>query len=150
MFPLEMAECVIVDGYNVIFAWPELSDLARVNIDSARDALIDILSELSSMISGQVTVVFDAYKVKGHSKERMTLQDIQVLFTSQDETADQYIERFTNEHGRKKRIAVITSDGLEQIITRGQGCLLISSRELREHMERFRAQLREKYDVKPQ
>ena len=150
MFSLEQAECVIVDGYNVIFAWQELSDLARVNIDSARDALIDILSELSSMIPGQVTAVFDAYKVRGHSSERMTLQNIQILFTSQDETADQYIERFTNEYGRRRRIAVITSDGLEQIITRGQGCLLISSRELKTHMDRLRSTLREKYDIKSQ
>jgi len=150
LFSLEMADRVIVDGYNVIFAWQELSDLARINIDSARDALIDILSELASMIAGSVSVVFDAYKVKGHSSERMLLQGIEVLFTAQEETADQYIERFTNEYGRKMRIAVITSDGLEQIITRGQGCLLVSSRELQAHIERLRKAMREKYDVKSQ
>lgn len=150
LFPLEMAEQVIVDGYNVIFAWQELSDLARVNIDSARDALIDILSEFSSMIDARVSVVFDAYKVKGHTAERMTMQGIEVLYTSQDETADQYIERFTNANGRKQRIAVITSDGLEQIITRGQGCLLISSRELKTYMERLRKELREQFHVRQQ
>lgn len=150
LFPLEMAEQVIVDGYNVIFAWQELSDLARVNIDSARDALIDILSEFSSMIDARVSVAFDAYKVKGHTAERMTMQGIEVLYTSQDETADQYIERFTNANGRKQRIAVITSDGLEQIITRGQGCLLISSRELKTYMERLRKELREQFHVRQQ
>jgi len=149
MFSLEMAEWVIADGYNIIFAWPELSDLARVNIDSARDALIDHLSELSSMIPGKVSVVFDAYKVAGHVSESMTLQGIEVHFTSQDETADQYIERVTNACGKSKRIAVITSDGMEQIITRGQGCLLVSSRELKTHLDRLRTQLRQKYDVKP-
>lgn len=147
-FSLESAEYIVVDGYNVIFAWPELSDLARVNIDSARDALIDILSELNSLLSGQVMAVFDAYRVRGRNSGHMTLQDVEVIFTSTDETADQYIERFTNTTARKKRIAVVTSDGLEQIITRGQGCLLISSRELKEEIKRLRAELREKYDVK--
>jgi len=146
LFTLEAADHILVDGYNVIFAWQEFSDLARVNIDAARDALIDLLSELNSMVAGKVTVVFDAYRVKGHSSERMTLQDVQVLFTSEEETADQYIERFTNENRKKSRIAVVTSDGLEQVITRGQGCLLISSRELKEQMEHLRSTMREKYD----
>ena len=68
------------------------------------------------------------------------------MFTSEEETADQYIERFTNENRKKSRIAVVTSDGLEQVITRGQGCLLISSRELKEQMEHLRSTMREKYD----
>ena len=148
MFSLEQAEIILVDGYNVIFAWQELSDLARINIDAARDALIDCLSELDSMVDGRVEVVFDAYRVKGHSRESMMLQNIRVQYTSQDETADHYIERYTNENARKSRIAVITSDGMEQIITRGQGCLLVTSRELKSHLERLRNGMHEQYDVK--
>ncbi|MBQ9032250.1 MAG: TetM/TetW/TetO/TetS family tetracycline resistance ribosomal protection protein [Parasporobacterium sp.] len=145
VFPPEEAEYVLVDGYNVIFAWKELSDLARVNIDSARDALIEILSNFRSMISAEVIAVFDAYRVKGHATEQQTLQNIRIVYTAEEETADQYIEKFTNENGKKQKILVVTSDSLEQVITRGQGCMLISSREFQAYLERLQADLREKY-----
>lgn len=148
VFPIEEADCVIVDGYNVIFAWPELSELARENLDSARDALIDVLSSFQSMIAGRVLAVFDAYRVKNHIAERMVLQDVQIIYTGEDETADQFIEKYTNSQGKKSKIAVVTSDGLEQIIIRGQGCMLISSREFRNLVDRLRSQMIERFDVK--
>ena len=148
VFPIEEADCVVVDGYNVIFAWPELSELARDNLDSARDALIDILSGFQSMISGKVLAVFDAYRVKNHIAERMVLQDVQIIYTGEDETADQFIEKYTNSMGKKSKIAVVTSDGLEQIIIRGQGCMLISSREFRNLVDRLRSQMVERFDIR--
>ncbi len=148
VFPIEEADCVIADGYNIIFAWPELSELARENLDSARDALIDILSGFQSMISGKVLAVFDAYRVKNHTAERMVLQDVQIIYTGEDETADQFIEKYTNSVGKKSKIAVVTSDGLEQVIIRGQGCMLISSREFRNLIDRLKSQMAERFDVK--
>ncbi|MBR3402630.1 MAG: NYN domain-containing protein [Parasporobacterium sp.] len=145
IFSPEEAEYTVVDGYNVIFAWPELADLARINIDSARDALIDLLTHYKGMISGEVIAVFDAYRVKGRQSERTRYQNIQLVYTAEEETADQYIEKFTNEYGKKSRIAVVTSDHLEQIITRGQGCMLISSRDFRQHLERLQEEMRRKY-----
>ena len=148
IFSLEEAEYVIVDGYNVIFAWTELAELARINIDSARDSLIDILSNFAGLVPAQVQVVFDAYRVKGHATERMQITNVQVIYTGEEETADQYIEKFTNEFGKKHRIAVVTSDGLEQIITRGQGCMLISSRDFKSYLDRQSANLRERYGIR--
>ena len=145
IFPIEEADYIVVDGYNVIFAWQELSDLARINIDSARDALIDKLTHFKAMVSGEVIAVFDAYRVKGRKSERSTFQNIQLVYTAEEETADQYIEKFTNEHGRKSRIAVITSDHLEQIVTMGQGCRLVSSRDFKAYLERLQDELRERY-----
>ena len=145
IFSPEEAEYTVVDGYNVIFAWPELAELARINIDSARDALIDLLTHYRGMISGEVIAVFDAYRVKGRKSERTRYQNIQLVYTAEEETADHYIEKFTNEYGKKNRICVVTSDHLEQIITRGQGCMLISSRDFKLHLERLQDEIRSKY-----
>ena len=147
VFTPESADYIIVDGYNVIFAWEELSDLANENIDAARDALLDRIENFKSQTDAEITVVFDAYRVKGHVTEETAWKDIKVVYTGQDETADQYIERFTNITGKTKRIAVVTSDGLEQIIARGQGCMLVSSREFKARIERIEAGLREEYNL---
>jgi len=124
-----------VDGYNVIFAWEDLNELAQVNIDSARDKLLDILCNYQGMIGCELIVVFDAYRVKGHDTEYSDFHNIHVVYTAEAETADQYIERFAHENGRKYKVTVVTSDGLEQIIIRGENCALISSREFKTHIE---------------
>lgn len=136
---------LLVDGYNVIFAWEELSELAKVNIDSARGQLLDILCDYQAMKGYQLIVVFDAYRVKGHAEEVVDYHNIHVVYTKEAETADQYIEKFAHENGRKYQVTVATSDGLEQIIIRGQGCLLLSARELQEEVERTRQLVREEY-----
>ena len=146
-FPLEEADVVIVDGYNVIFAWEELQQLAKENIDAARDGLIDTLSRLHSLLQAEVYVVFDAYRVKGHSSEQLLLQEVHVIYTDSDTTADQYIERFTNTLARKKRVVVVTSDGAEQIITRGHGCRLLSSRELKNRIDELSTRLNDRFNV---
>lgn len=120
---------LLVDGYNVIFAWEELNELAKVNIDGARGRLMDILCDYQGIRKCHLIVVFDAYRVKGHPTEISDYHNIHVVYTKEAETADQFIEKFANENGRKYDVTVATSDGLEQIIIRGQGCGLISARE---------------------
>lgn len=138
-------EYLLVDGYNVIFAWEELKELAGVNLDSARGRLLDLLCNYQAIDGRELIVVFDAYRLQGHPTECLDYHNIHVVYTKEAETADHYIERFTHEYSKKYQITVVTSDGLEQIIIIGQGCLLISSREFqqivkkvsRENMETF-------------
>ncbi len=121
---------LLVDGYNVIYAWKELRELAGTNIDGARDRLTDIMHNYSGAVDSNVVLVFDAYKVKGRVASETVNGNFRVVYTGEDETADRYIERFANLNGRKYEITVATSDRLEQIITRGNNCYLLSSREL--------------------
>ena len=136
---------LLVDGYNIIFAWEELKSLAEANIDGARGRLQDILCNYQGMVHSQVIVVFDAYRVHGHTTEVLDYHNIHVVYTREAETADQYIEKFTHENGKKYDITVATSDGLEQIIIRGQGCRLLSARDLQEDIELAAARLRGEY-----
>ena len=133
---VKKSEYLLVDGYNVIFAWNSLKALAAVNIDSARDRLLDILSNYQGMKGMEVIVVFDAYRVSGHKTEFFDYHNIHVVYTREAETADRYIERFAHENNRKYDITVATSDGLEQIIIRGAGCRLLSSRDLETEIEK--------------
>ena len=119
-----------MDGYNIIFAWEELSKLAKTNMDGARGRLLDILCNYRGMKSCHLIVVFDAYRVAGHKTEFFDYHNIHVVYTKEAETADAYIERFAHENARKYRVTVATSDGLEQIIIHGAGCLLLSAKEL--------------------
>lgn len=123
-------EYLLVDGYNVIFAWEKLKELASVNLEGARGKLLDLLCDYQGIRGCRLIVVFDAYRVKGHRTEIFDYHNIHVVFTKEAETADQFIEKFAHENGKKYRIIVATSDGLEQIIIRGEGCILISAREL--------------------
>lgn len=127
-------EYFLVDGYNIIFAWKELSALAADNIDGARGRLLDIMCNYQALKKYELIVVFDAYRVEGHETEYYDYHNIHVVFTKEAETADQYIERFAHENSKKYDVAVATSDGLEQIIIRGQGCRLVSARELEEEV----------------
>ena len=139
---------LLVDGYNLIYAWPELKAVLDVNLDGARGKLLDILSNYKAMTDYQVIAVFDAYKVKGHEVSASDYLNIHQVFTAEAQTADAYIERFTHEHGKKYDITVVTSDGLEQVIIRGAGARLLSSREFIEEVERKANQLREEYNIK--
>lgn len=136
---------LLVDGYNIVYAWKELSELAAVNLDSARGRLLDILCNYQGMSDCELIAVFDAYRVKGHDTEIMDYHNIHVVFTKEAETADAYIEKFAHENGRKYDVTVATSDGLEQIIIRGQGCRLISAREFEEEINSKQKLLREEY-----
>lgn len=136
---------LLVDGYNVIFEWDDLKELAAVNIDGARGKLMDILCNYQAICKCELIVVFDAYRVKGHDTEISDYHNIHVVFTKEAETADQYIEKFAHQNGRKYNVTVATSDGLEQIIIRGQGCNLISSRELKEEIDRATKDIMQKF-----
>lgn len=136
---------VIVDGYNVIFAWDTLRELSEHNIDSARGKLMDILSNYQGYMNCHLIVVFDGYKVKDNKGERFPYDDIEVVYTKEGETADAYIEKLTHEIARKHKVTVVTSDGLEQIVTMGQGAIRMSSRDFKAEVERVNEHLRENY-----
>ena len=129
---------------NIIFAWEDLRELAEANIDAARGKLLDIMSNYQGIRKCQLIVVFDAYRVVGHDTEILDYHNIHVVYTKEAETADQYIEKFAHEHGRKYDVTVATSDGMEQIIIRGQGCSLL------EEVNLANQTLREKYLEKQQ
>lgn len=139
-------EYLLVDGYNIIFAWEELKRLAEVNIDGARGRLLDILCNYQGIRGCELIVVFDAYRVAGHKTEIADYHNIHVVYTKEAETADQYIEKFAHENGRKYRVTVATSDGLEQIIIRGAGCILISAKEFEQEVAAKNIQMMEAYE----
>ena len=136
-------EYLLVDGYNIIFAWEELHELAKASIDAARNKLMDILSNYQGFIGCTLILVFDAYKVKGNQGEVQKYHNIYVVYTKEAETADQYIEKTTHEIGRKYKVTVATSDALEQVIVMGQGAYRISARDFYEEVERTEKQIRE-------
>ena len=144
----KMPKYLLIDGYNVIFAWEELKELAEKNIDGARGALMDILCDYQAICQMEVILVFDAYRVAGHATEFCDYQNIHLVYTKEAETADYYIEHFAHENSRKYDITVVTSDGLEQVIIRGAGCGLISSREFEEEVKRRKDSFRKEYEEK--
>lgn len=146
--PERREEYLLVDGYNVIFAWEDLRELAKDNIDGARGKLQDILSDYQGIRGCHLIVVFDAYRVQQHKTEISDYHNIHVVFTREAETADQYIEKFAHEHVKKYRVTVVTSDGLEQIIIRGQGCGLISAREFREEIKSSKEEMKQEYALR--
>ena len=141
-------EYLLVDGYNIIFAWSELKELAEDNLDSARSKLLDYLSKYQGIREFQIIAVFDAYRVQRHHEEIIDYDNIHVVFTREAQTADQYIERFAHDNQKKYNITVATSDGLQQIITRGAGCSVMSARELKEEIERTNERVIQAYREK--
>lgn len=136
-------EYLLVDGYNIIFAWEDLKELAAVNIDGAREKLMDILCNYQGFKKSTLILVFDAYKVKGNPGSVEIYHNIHVVYTKEAETADQYIEKTVHEIGRKYRVTVATSDQLEQVIILGQGGQRMSARELLEDVIEVSHQIRE-------
>ena len=139
---------MLVDGYNLIHAWPELKEVLEDNLDGARGKLLDILSNYKAMTDYEIIAVFDAYRVKGHEVEASDYLNIHQVFTKEAQTADSYIQKFTHDYGKSYDITVVTSDGMEQLIIRGAGAHLISSREFIEEVARRAKQLREDFDIK--
>ncbi len=134
-------EYLLVDGYNIIFAWEELKFIARENLDAARIALCDLLCNYQGYKKNRVIAVFDAYKVKGGLGSVEKYNNIHVVYTKEAETADAYIERATYELGKKHRVKVATSDGPEQLIILGHGALRLSASNFREEMEQVQGQI---------
>ncbi len=125
-------EYLLVDGYNIIFAWEELRELSRINMDSARDRLIDILCNYQGYVGNTLILVFDAYKVKGNPGSVLKIHNIYVVYTKEAETADQYIEKTVHRIAPKAQVTVATGDALEQMIIWGEGALRLSARGLQE------------------
>ncbi|MDE7188394.1 MAG: NYN domain-containing protein, partial [Lachnospiraceae bacterium] len=138
-------EYLLVDGYNIIFAWDSLKELARTNLDSARGKLMDILSNFQGYRKMHLILVFDAYKVKGNPGSAVRYHNIDVVYTKEAETADQYIEKVTHEIGRRHHVRVATSDGLEQLIIMGAGAVRVSARELQEEVMAVSEELRQSF-----
>ena len=134
---------MLVDGYNIIHAWPDLQKLAEDSLETARTKLLDQLCSYQAGKNWRVMVVFDAYRVPGHQESISDYHNIKVVFTKEAQTADQFIERFANEHQEKFRIVVATSDSLEQIITLGAGAVLLSAQDLLNDLEHVRQQTAE-------
>ena len=136
-------EYLLVDGYNIIFAWDELKALAQESLDAARKGLCDLLCNYQGYKKCEVIAVFDAYKVKGGQGSVEKYHNIYVVYTKEAETADAYIERATSELGRRHRVKVATSDGPEQLIILGHGALRVSASAFREEMEQVQGQIQD-------
>ncbi len=131
-------EYLLVDGYNIIFAWDELKAVARNSLEGARNLLTDLLCNYQGYQKCVVILVFDAYKVKGNPGSVEHCRNIHVVYTKEAETADAYIERATYEIARAnpdRRVRVVTSDSLEQLIILGHGAIRVSAREFQEEVE---------------
>lgn len=138
---------LLVDGYNIIFAWKELNELAKVNIDSARDRLMDIMCNYQGYKKINLIIVFDAYKISGGQGSIVKYHNIIVVYTKEAETADQYIEKVTNQMTKKYNVIVATSDCLEQMIVWGQGATRLSAKGLKEEIEYVEKEMREKFNI---
>lgn len=143
-------EYLLVDGYNIIFSWEELNELAKENIHAACDKLMDILSNYQGYRKCTLILVFDAYKVEGHAEEVIPYHNIYVVYTKEAETADQYIEKTVHRIGRQYQVTVATSDGLEQVIIMGQGAHRISARGLKKEIEDTEKTAREEWHQRRQ
>ena len=139
--PDNRPEYLLVDGYNIIFAWEELKAVARESLDAARAALCDLLCNYQGCRGCQVIAVFDAYKVRGGQGSVEKYHSIHVVYTKEAETADAYIERATYELGKRHRVRVATSDGPEQLIILGHGALRVSAAAFREEVEAVQGQI---------
>lgn len=122
-------EYLLVDGYNVIFSWDNLKELAKDNIDGARNTLINILCNYQGYKKCEVILVFDAYKVKGNAREVEKINNINIVYTKEAETADMYIEKVSHKLAKNNKVRVVTSDALEQLIILEGGALRVSSNE---------------------
>lgn len=136
---------LLVDGYNIIFAWDELKDIAKSNMDAARFRLMDMLCNYQSQKEDTVIVVFDAYKVEGNKGDKSQYHNIHVVYTKEAETADQYIEKFVHNAGHKYDVTVATSDALEQMIIMSKGAKRLSAQGLKEELDIINREVREKF-----
>ena len=136
-------EYLLVDGYNIIFAWDNLKEIAADNLEAARNTLINILCNYQGFRQCDLILVFDAYKVKGNQGEVERINNISVVYTKEAETADMYIEKTAHQIGRKHRVRVATSDAMEQLIILGSGAIRVSANEFKQEIEEAENSIRE-------
>ena len=142
-------EYLLVDGYNIIFAWDELREIAQDSLDAARNRLIHLMCNYQGFRRCELILVFDAYKVKGNHGSVERVHNVSVVYTKEAETADMYIEKVTKEIGKRHRVRVATSDGLEQLIIIGHGALRVSAAEFHEEVTRAEKAIRDFLDSQP-
>lgn len=143
--PRARDQYLLVDGYNIIFAWDELKELAKINLDSARTRLMDILCNYQGYKKMELILVFDAYKVSGGQGSVLKYHNIHVIYTKEAETADQYIEKVVYNIGQKYDVTVATSDNLEQMIIYGSGARRLSAQRLWEEIQAFQTEIRQEF-----
>jgi predicted RNA-binding protein with PIN domain len=141
----QLKQFFLVDGYNVIFAWQELSAIAQDSLEGARGRLMDIMCNYQAHIGQELILVFDAYRLQGHPEETVDYHNIHVVYTREAETADAYIERTTHVMVKDYQVTVATSDRLEQMIVMGDGARRISARELEQEVRRVNDMAMEAY-----
>jgi len=137
-------EILLVDGYNIINAWDILNEAKNISLESARAKLIDILADFSAQKGIYIIVVFDAHQVDKNQRSNYSINNVEVVFTKSNETADHYIEKVVNAIGREKKVRVATSDWIEQQIVMGRGAVRISARELYEEVKNMVEKRRKK------
>ena len=140
-------QCLIVDGYNIIFAWDDLAQTAASDLDAARRSLLDRLSSYAGFKKYRLIVVFDGYKQKGNPGEKEHFHNIQVVYTKEGETGDAYIESLVSQIGRNYAVRVATSDGLVQISSLRSGVLRMSARELQSEVEEAQKEMRKHFQT---
>ena len=136
-------EYLLVDGYNIIFAWDDLAAIAKEDMDLARSRLVNLMCNYRGLHRCEVILVFDAYRIKGNTGSVETVNNISVVYTKEAETADSYIERTTHELSKNYRVQVATSDRMEQLIIIGNGAMRISADAFRKEVDRTEAAMRE-------
>lgn len=136
---------LLVDGYNILFAWEDLNELSKVDLEAARGKLMDIMCNYQGYKQVNLILVFDAYKVTGNAGEAFDYHNIRVVFTKEAETADQYIEKLVRDIGKTCDVTVATSDGLEQLMVMGGGAKRLSAGNLRDEVQLMEQEIRDKY-----
>ena len=136
-------EYLLVDGYNIIFAWDDLAAIAKEDMDLARSRLVNLMCNYRGLHRCEVILVFDAYRIKGNTGSFEKVNNISVVYTKEAETADSYIERTTHELSKNYRVQVATSDRMEQLIIIGNGAMRISADAFRKEVDRTEAVMRE-------
>ena len=139
-------EYLLIDGYNIVFAWEDLRELAQKDIMAARDKLIDMIVDFAGFRNEHVILVFDAYKVRGGRGEVIHTGGIDVIYTKEAETADLYIEKAAHELSKKYKLTVATSDAVEQVIIYGAGAYRMSAQNLLEELVKTKSMMREHYE----
>ena len=139
-------EYLLIDGYNIIFAWSELKELAKENLESARMALIERLMQYRAFCDIDIIIVFDAYKVKGNVGEVERIGDLTVVYTKEAQTADAYIEKTARELSKNYRVTVATSDNLEQLIVFGSGAYRMSANAFYDEVMKKEAEIKKIID----
>lgn len=139
----EKPDYLLVDGYNIIFAWDELKKIADKSLDDARAELAKIMCNYQGYTGYEIILVFDAYRVKRNHRDAEKYYNINIVYTKESETADSYIERMSHEFAKKHRVRVATSDGAEQMIVLGNGAMRVSARELHQRVTEADKAIRE-------